>query len=330
MTRAWLLCVTASLLACGTTDEPKPMPVVAWRPAFDAAMVGSLSGVWGSGPNDVFAVGGDDAGAIIYHYDGTTWTKMDAPKVGLLVWVFGFSPSDVYAVGVAGAAVHYDGTRWSTLDPGTTEDLWGVFGPSRDQVWIVGGNTVAGAPIILRYDGATFTPEVLDPVENPRDAKALFKVWGIGGRLFAVGAKGLIVERMGSRWVRQSAGAEANDDFVSLWGNRPDNIVAVGGRGNARVARYDGASWTTIAPSGIGGLNAVFMTDDGATHIGGLSGFAGTYDPATDAIADEDTKTFHTIHAAWGDGAGRVYAVGGTFAVPHRGVAIVRSSEVTP
>lgn len=306
---------------------PPPATTFAWNTAFDATTVGSLSGVWGSGPNDVFAVGGDEARALIYHFDGAQWAKMTVPDVPLLVWVFGFGPDDVYAVGLGGGAVHYDGAAWRRLDTGTTEALWGIFGLSRDQLWIVGGDPIVGEPVILRYDGNTFTPEVLDPAENPRGAKALFKVWGIGSKLFAVGADGLILERSADRWVRRPAGAMANEDFVSLWGNREDNIVAVGGRGNARVATYDGAAWTTSAPSGIGGLNAVFMTDEGTTHIGGVSGFAGTLDSTTGEVELEDTGTFVAIHAAWGDGLGRVYAVGGTFAAPHRGVALVRAPE---
>ena len=55
----------------------------------------SLGDVWGSGPDDVFAVG---AGTIL-HYDGTTWTNMasNSKMGGGAVW--GSGPNDVYAVG---------------------------------------------------------------------------------------------------------------------------------------------------------------------------------------------------------------------------------------
>ena len=97
-------------------------------------------------------------------------------------------------------------------------------------------------PVLIHFDGETFEPVTVP--ENDRNASALFKVWGIGSKLFAVGEKGLIIEFDGEAWAQVSTGAQADDDFVSLWGTSEDNIVAVGGRGGARIATYDGTNWT--------------------------------------------------------------------------------------
>lgn len=301
-----------------------PEPGAKWERAFDATEAGSVSGVWGSGPDDVFAVGGGERGTV-FHYDGQAWSKMDVPEVPLLVWVHGFGPDDVLAVGVGGGAVHYDGSAWSVLDTGTTEDLWGVFGFAPDDVWVVGGDTDEGDPVLLHYDGQAFTEVAIPAEHNPMGAHALFKIWGIGSKLFAVGQRGLILEHEGGQWSYAPAGAEANDDFVSLWGTSEDNIVAVGGRANARIAKYDGQQWTTIAPYGVGGINGVFMSEPGKALIVGVFGLAGTYDLATDDIVEEDTSTPFDLHAVWGDGEGRHYAVGGNFLAPFRGVALVRT-----
>jgi len=306
----------------GGDAGPDAGPAV-WEEAFDTAEAGSVSGVWGSGPNDVWAVGGDESGATVFHYDGTTWTKDEnVPAVGLLVWAYGWGVDNLIAVGVEGACVRYTGT-WATCDSGTEQDLWGVFGFADDDIWVVGGDTDGDTPTILHNDGTGFVPVTLDDAQNPQGARALFKVWGIDGRLWAVGQAGLIVEYTGGSWTRQSAGAEANDDFVSLWGTSTDNIVAVGGRSNARLATFDGTSWTTVAPSATGGLNAVFMDESESAVVGGVVGTIGRYAPGADDITLGDADTRWDIHAIWGDGTGTYYAVGGNFLAPFRGVALV-------
>jgi hypothetical protein len=309
-------------------DPPPPEEEPGWEPAFDTSNAGSLSGVWGSGPDDVFIVGGTDAGGEIYHYDGATWSEMDVPDVPLLVWVYGFGPDDVYAVGVAGGMVHYDGASWSTVDTGATEDLWGVFGFTPNDLWIVGGDPFENDPLILRYDGSDFTPYPVPSSENPQGAKSLFKVWGIDGDLYAVGQKGLILTFDGSDWTAMPAGAQADQDFVSLWGTRSDHIVSVGGRGNARIAIFDGSGWETQAPDALGGLNAVHMVEDDLAIIGGILGFAGRFVPSTGEVVNEaDGLTKLDIHAIWGDGGGTHWAVGGTFLdANHEGVALKRTT----
>lgn len=317
--------VCSGAARCGPPDpsEPDPQPP-RWDVAFEDPQAGSLSSVWGTGPQDVFVVGGG-ADGVVYHYDGQQWAPMTVPQVPLLVWVYGFSPSDVYAVGVGGGALHYNGTNWERLDTGLTDDLWGVFGLATNDLWVVGGDVNSGAPVLLHYDGQNFTRVDIAPSENRVGATALFKVWGIGARVFAVGQRGLILEQQGSNWVSLSAGALADSDFVSLWGAAPDNIVAVGGRGNARIARFDGTAWSTVAPVGIGGINGVFMNQPDQTLMVGVNGWAGVFTPLSGALTSEDTHTSFDLHAVWEDGAGHAYAVGGNFLSPFRGVALVRT-----
>jgi len=326
-----------ALVACGDKDAGETGqaaadsggaggPVAVWEPAFDTSSGGSLSGVWGSGPDDVWVVGGDDDAGEAWHFDGGSWSEVSLPEgTPLLVWVHGFSATDVLAVGLDGAAVRWDGEAWSALETGTDEDLWGVFGFSSDDVWVVGGDADVGDPLILHWDGAAFSEEVLPSEQNPRGATTLFKVWGIDDQLWIVGQRGTLLARQGDAWVFQSGGAEANQDFVSLDGWSASDVVVVGGRGNARVATWDGAAWTTRAPSGVGGLNAVAAQDDGTVVVGGIGGYAGRFDPVAGELELEALLGTEDLHAAWSDGAGRTYMVGGTFIAPHRGAAWVRT-----
>lgn len=297
----------------------------AWGSAFDASTVGFLSSVWGTGPDDVFVVGGLEDQGEGYHFDGADWRKMKLPAVPLLVWVFGFAPDDVWAVGLDGGVVHYDGAVWTRIATGTSEDLWGIWGASPDDLWIVGGDVGNGAPLLMHFDGdQTFAP--VDLAESDRFPTSLFKVWGIGSSIFAVGENGYIVQLVEGEWVEVLAGPNANDDFVSLWGTSEDNIVAVGGRISARIAVYDGTEWTTEIHATTPGLNAVFMDDPEQAIVGGTNGYVGAFDPTTMALSDEESGSIRTVHAIWGDGAGRYYAVGGETAPSFTGLALVRST----
>lgn len=309
------------------SDDPGApgLPMV-WSHAFEASGLGALSSVWGSGPDDVFVVGGTmpPGQGEVYHWNGTAWRAMRIPEVGLLVWVFGFGPNDVTAVGLGGGVVHYDGMTWTRLDSGTTQALWGIWGPAPNDMWIVGGEVGEGEPLLLHFDGTIFTP--VPAPQNDRGATALLKVWGIGSKVFAVGDNGLIIQYEGGEWFQVPAGSNADDDFVSLWGTSEDHIVAVGGRPAARIAVYDGANWTTFKPPGIPGLNAVFMDAADEAILGGTGGFVARYNPFSNTIEKQAAPTTLDIHAAWGDGTGRYYAVGGRFTDPFVGLALVRTS----
>jgi hypothetical protein len=320
-----------ALLACpqpGPDSDSTPdstLTEATWQEAFDTSSSGSLSGVWGSAPDDVFVVGGSEGGAEVYHYDGSAWSGMDLPEdLPLLVWVHGFGPDDVWAVGVDGAAAHYDGSAWSAVETGTDQDLWGVWGPSSEELWVVGGDADVGEPLILHVQGGAWSEVALGEGENDRGATTLFKVFGLGQTAFIVGQHGLVLQLQDEAWRRVSAGAEANVDLIALWGESEDHMVAVGGRANARVSDWDGSTWTTVAPSGMGGLSAVHVEPDGRAIVGGVTGYLGTWDGET-LTQEGDFLTSVDLHAMWGDDQGTTWAVGGTFLEPHRGVALKRT-----
>jgi len=71
--------------------------------------------VWGSGPDDVWAV--QTQPAAVVHFDGACWivahegdTATDFSDVSVA------APNDVWVVGSAGF-VHFDGTTWTTTPP---------------------------------------------------------------------------------------------------------------------------------------------------------------------------------------------------------------------
>ena len=69
------------------------------------------------------------------------------------------------------------------------------------------------------------------------------------------------------------------------------------------------------------------MTDAQQAVVGGVNGFVGIFDPLTNSLESEATRTLECIHAIWGDGQGTFYAVGGSFSEPFAGIALVRSEN---
>jgi hypothetical protein len=125
--------------------------------------VGNLRDVWASGPGDAFAVG--DGGAI-WHWDGTSWTAQASPVTTPLAAVWGAAPDDVFAVG-AGGALHYDGTAWTTMDVGTQVALADVEGTSGSDVFAVGD-----AGHVFHHDGTRWAP-VRSPATARLDAVSI-------------------------------------------------------------------------------------------------------------------------------------------------------------
>lgn len=68
---------------------------------------GALHGVWGSSPDDVYAVGGDFWGGGIIHYDGEHWTVMDSGIQSNLIDMWGASAQDIYVVGFGYSIFHF-------------------------------------------------------------------------------------------------------------------------------------------------------------------------------------------------------------------------------
>jgi len=122
--------VSAALVGCDddtageAPQDPFPDPdIINW--VFD---------IWGTGTDNVFAVGRP---GFILHFDGAAWTRTDV-SAGTLTSVWGTGPNDVYACGHEGVLFHYDGSSWSSLDSGTEENLYDVGLGPYGEIYIVG------------------------------------------------------------------------------------------------------------------------------------------------------------------------------------------------
>jgi len=301
---------------CPDETDPPPAGPPAWQVVLDKEDLDrALLSVWGSGPDDVFVVGGPLGNSgfetLALRYDGAAWRDLAPGGDETFWWVGGSGPDDVWMVGERGRIAHWDGAGFTEHDAGTTATLWGVLALSPTDAWIVGGTpgegTAAPNDIVLRWDGAAWTPEALpgEPL-----GRALYKVWGESADdLYVVGEAGIIWHRAAGGWERQDDPALTGGTLFTAFGCSPTEVYAVGGQA---VLRSDGQAWTRLDVSLSNGVNGVACGGPGDVAI---VGFGGLKQRLVDGawINEFTEEPYADLHAAWAEGGGAFWAVGGDF-----------------
>lgn len=305
MTRAAAALLVAALLwGCGGDgDDPLDRE---WRLLLED-LDGAVLSVWGTGPDDVFAVGGtlEEGGgrALVLWYDGQAWWRMpvDAPT---LWWVHGFAHDDVWAVGDRGTILHFDGEAWTTVDTGHDYTLWGVWGATPAELWTVGGEIASERPGVLRrYADGAWTD--VEGVGLP--GELLFKVWGASAaEAFIVGDGGALLAYNGAAWTRLDAGT--GERLLTVRGRGADDVYAVGGVLGPVMLHRDAGGWAAVDVGIEQGLMGVWTAPDEPVVAVGFRGVIVMGDGAT--WREQAPATYQCLHAVWGDGAG-VYLAGG-------------------
>jgi len=316
---------STSISTSTTTDTTGGEPT--WTLALMlGADKGALLSVWGPAPDDVYAVGGQlmsqtDSRGILYHFDGADWTAQDLPDgTPMLHWTFG-TGGDHWAVGRDGAALRREGDTWVAHATGVSEILWGIWGAAPDDLWTVGGDGVDDDPVLVHWDGAAWTKASL-PATG--ESTGLFKIWGTGAAdITAVGDRGLALHYDGADWLVHPTDDLA--DLISVWGRSPGDQLAVGGRANGRIARWDGGAWTGVTQN-IPGLSGIWMDPDGLATVVGMQGQIGLVEPGSLDFVPETSPTFQLLHAVFGFAGGPRFAVGGSLAGPPPYVGVIVQS----
>ncbi len=183
---------------------------------------GGWHGLWGSGANDVYAVGA--FGDIAHAGDGMTFTAQASGVQSSLDAVWGSGAGDVYVAGQGGAILHSGdgGQSWNALASGTGHELFALWGSGPLDVFAVGD---AGVILHSGDGGASWD------AQDSGTQQTLFGVWGAGGAVYAVGFAGTIVRTVdgGAHWLPDASGTTR-----TLWavaGSGPDEVFAVGDLG---------------------------------------------------------------------------------------------------
>ena len=287
----------------------------------------TLVSVWGTGPDDVWAVGGTEERGLVLHWDGESWSPVETGADALLWWVYGFRADDIYAAGERGLLLHYDGSTWQRVQTGTDRALYGIWGASGEDIWIVGGDpAVPKAAVALRGHGTSFSPVTdLPPDLAPA---AVYKAYGYAADdVILVGSDGTVLRWNGDIWRREPT--PTFEPIFSLWGRSQDDIYAVGGWQAGSLLHFDGAEWTEVDGEVGAGLSGVFTAPGQPIIAVGPSSYIVEVEPDGTQVepvlpALEADTAFHGI---WGDGTGTAWAVGGDLLAwpsPTRGVILRR------
>jgi hypothetical protein len=271
--------------------------------------------VWGSGPDDVFAVGGplgNGQETLALHFDGEAWKELHPGGTETFWWVGGTGPSDVWMVGEQGRIAHWDGAAFEEHTSGTTATLWGVWAAGKADAWAVGGTPEGGvgAPndIVLHWDGKAWSKVALPG--SSAMGRSLYKIWGTSSdNLYVVGEYGTIWHKKGADWQLESDPPLASGTLFTVAGSGASEVYAVGG---FDVLRSDGSSWQKVDVSLGNGVNGVASGGAAEAAIVGFGGLKQRLEAG--AWLDDFTVPPHAdLHAVWADGAGTYWAVGGAF-----------------
>ena len=242
--------------------------------------------MWGSGPDDVWAVGSDGSHPAIFHWDGKAWTttlRGTDGDSGLLAAVWGSGPRDVWAVGGSSLAkallYHWDGAEWS-LDDTLTGSPNSVWGSGPNDVW------AASSGGVLHFDGKAWSSAISDQTRSfgPIWGTSAHDVW-LASRQEGPGQPAELRHWNGSAWALVDDGP--TQTLRSFWGVAADDFWAIGEiddrspQDGLALLHFDGKTWETAAP-----------------HASGL-----------DLV----------VSVLWGSGPGDVWAVGGNAILHHAG-----------
>ncbi|MEK7667709.1 MAG: hypothetical protein AAB409_03585 [Gemmatimonadota bacterium] len=174
--------------------------------------------VWGTGPNDVWAVG---ATLEPLHFSGTSWEKvpLGGTDLGALYAVWGSGPADVFVGGEiagAGAILRWDGRAWTDV-PLPMPFFATSLALRGDEVLVAGYVNPDEAP------GSDRTPGVLARLRAGR--------WSLSGWT----RQGVTDPAVASaQWERVLAAG----DTIYLWGTLPD--------GKTPIVVSSGGAWTQL------------------------------------------------------------------------------------
>lgn len=271
----------------------------------------STVALWGSAPDDVFAI--DNGGARIQHYDGQTWTPMNTPSSTGLRALWGSGPRNVFAAGDSGTILHFDGQAWTQMpEVPTGASVRALWGPTPDEAfaacddgsilqlrdgrWTVSRVAAAGTQLnglwgasprdvfaVGRQEGTDGTPgfvlhfDGLGWEESEAEIEeGLLAVWGTSPvSVFAAGDSGDIFFHEGTSWIPMLP-HQGKPVVQSLWGSGPNSIFGVGPQGT--VLYFNGEQWRPWPTLGTTNLRAIWGSGPEHILIAGDDGLAASND----------------------------------------------------
>jgi photosystem II stability/assembly factor-like uncharacterized protein len=223
----------------------------------------TLNGVYFVNENDGWAVG--NSGTIL-HYDGDNWQIVDSPTTRDIDDVCFVSSENGWAVGYAGVVLHFDGIRWE-ISAELAAAPRDVFFLDAENGWIASapwyksslGETKSYG--LYYFDGTGWhdiTPPIGGSGINLYTVYFLDKNDGwVAGNLVGGSPDYFFAHYNGAEWEI----FENDRTFHALFFNSPTD----GWSASGVILHYDGASWSQLPDSSVGGMYSLHFTseDDG-------------------------------------------------------------------
>jgi hypothetical protein len=329
-----LAALSCSIGACSGEETPAHWQIVA--PHLDAALLS----VWGTSAKDVWAAGtdtGDGQGALVLHFDGSSWTRLPMGQTGDLWWVFGFESGPVYLGGVGGVILRYQEGEFTRLPTPGTGTVFGIWGASPDDLWAVGG-APSGAQGAFAWRWSAARDGWQPAADLPPDLAARNSLWKVFGHgpddVWLVGTGGQMLHWDGVALSPSFSGIAESLFTVHANSTR---FAAVGGAGSGLILEREisapaDAAWENRSPSSSQALVGVCLSEQGGYAVGQF-GYIAQRGP--DGWSEEDTGLppdagNRSLHSVWIDPSGGVWAVGGQVLVEplfdglmlHKGAAV--------
>lgn len=285
---------------------------IAWSPVGIGSVspVTMLSGVDGTGPSDVWIVGGNSPNATIAHWNGATWTVQTSLGFGVsFADVYAPMPGTVIAVGAGGTIRRYSGGTWSAITPSQSSTFMHIWGRSANEFYVSGANSGTASASIQRCDASSACT-----LERQFGSRLIPAVFGNATELYAVvsdsGSAGVseIVRKGPALWTTVHSTTSGR-----FWGgalSAAGDTLAVGELGTIVRAPV----WTATLFTGLtsGTWNDVWAVGETEAFIVGTGGNIRRRDftNLSTTWTAMTSNTAQTLNSVWGTSPSRVFAVG--------------------
>jgi hypothetical protein len=327
--RVRLACAAAAGLTLSALG-PAVAAAAATPGTFPGSVVGGrLYDVAAAAANDVWAVGLNDSGSLIMHWNGAAWSSLSESDGGFLNDVATTGGSNAWAVGgtdwfsPATLIYHWDGSSWtrqSSPNPPSGGFFAGVAAASASDAWAVGqlggggpgsGSGRSDRTLIEHWNGSSWAI-VPSPV-TPHPAGQLSRVsvvsaddaWAVGWTGNGTTTFNALTEHWnGTAWtvVPVPASAGAGVDLGAVAAISAHDVWAVGlttspGPTRDVILHWNGTAWQRSAlPAGpsTGILHGV-----AASSAGNVWAVGQTYNSAGNCGSACQTSTLHYNGCMW-------------------------------
>jgi hypothetical protein len=260
---------------------------------------GVMDDVWGSGANDVYAVGFH----TLQHWDGAAWTTV--PEVAGGRSISGSGPNDVWVAGFAGL-FHFDGASWTRFPEIDSPNA--VTVAAAGDAWTF--TFLQGIHTVYHFDGASWQQsiQITDDRTFLSDIHAASSrdVWLVGYEFTDRGAVGYLNHFDGTRWTR---GPQAPTMMFRAESAPGFGTIAVGGDGGIlRLTPGQAPGFVDLRSGPATRLTGTFGTAPTDMWAVGDEGTVLHYDGQT--VASVPAGTTAHLTDVWGTGPSDVWAVG--------------------